>query len=141
MFLPLVPRYTIWLVQSLFVNQENLSLLVYYMHPKIQIPPSNFHKKLKKLLLVSVQLFVVLHAQIFCAKKRKKCLTFLNHGDIIDNVETRVCWNRQTGTFEGRVSSTYEFKSRHSHQKPSTNWSMVFLFFLYFLIWSSNQTA
>ncbi len=27
----------------------------------------------------------------------------------------RVCWNRQTGTFEGRVSLTYEFKSRHSH--------------------------
>ena len=27
----------------------------------------------------------------------------------------RVCWNRQTGTFEGRVSMTYEFKSRHSH--------------------------
>ena len=29
----------------------------------------------------------------------------------------RVCWNRQTGTFEGRVSTTYGFKSRHSHQK------------------------
>ena len=28
----------------------------------------------------------------------------------------RVCWNRQTGTFEGRVSTTYGFKSRHSHQ-------------------------
>ena len=28
----------------------------------------------------------------------------------------RVCWNRQTGTFEGRVSLTYGFKSRHSHQ-------------------------
>ena len=27
----------------------------------------------------------------------------------------RVCWNRQTGTFEGRVSLTYGFKSRHSH--------------------------
>ena len=76
MFLPLVPRYTIWLVQNLFFYQENLFLLVYYMHPKIQIPPSNFHKKLKKLLLVSVQLFVVLHAQIFCAKKRKKMLDF-----------------------------------------------------------------
>ena len=34
----------------------------------------------------------------------------------------RVCWNRQTGTFEGRVSMTYEFKSRHSHQpKDLTN--------------------
>ncbi len=40
----------------------------------------------------------------------------------------RVCWNRQTGTFEGRVSSTYEFKSRHSHQKPSTDRSVAFLF-------------
>ena len=29
----------------------------------------------------------------------------------------RVCWNRQTGTFEGRVSKTYGFKSRHSHQQ------------------------
>ena len=29
--------------------------------------------------------------------------------------DLRVCWNRQTGTFEGRVSLTYGFKSRHSH--------------------------
>ena len=28
----------------------------------------------------------------------------------------RQCWNRQTGTFEGRVSLAYGFKSRHSHQ-------------------------
>ncbi len=28
----------------------------------------------------------------------------------------RVCWNRQTGTFEGRVSLAYGFKSHHSHQ-------------------------
>ena len=28
----------------------------------------------------------------------------------------RVCWNRQTGTFEVRVSKTCGFKSRHSHQ-------------------------
>lgn len=28
----------------------------------------------------------------------------------------RVCWNRQTGTFEGRVSLTYGFKSHYSHQ-------------------------
>ena len=27
----------------------------------------------------------------------------------------RVCWNWQTGTFEGRVSLAYGFKSRHSH--------------------------
>ena len=29
--------------------------------------------------------------------------------------DKRVCWNWQTGTFEGRVSMTYGFKSRHSH--------------------------
>ena len=28
----------------------------------------------------------------------------------------RQCWNRQTGTFEGRVSLTYGFKSRLPHQ-------------------------
>ena len=28
----------------------------------------------------------------------------------------RECWNWQTGTFEGRVSMTYEFKSRLAHQ-------------------------
>ena len=33
----------------------------------------------------------------------------------------RVCWNRQTGTFEGRVSLTYGFESRHSHQKDRTS--------------------
>ena len=33
-----------------------------------------------------------------------------------NNGYMRVCWNRQTGTFEGRVSLTYGFKSRHSHQ-------------------------
>ena len=27
----------------------------------------------------------------------------------------RQCWNRQTGTFEGRVSLTYGFKSRSVH--------------------------
>ena len=31
----------------------------------------------------------------------------------------RVCWNRQTGTFEGRVSLTDGFKSRHSHQSKN----------------------
>ena len=39
----------------------------------------------------------------------------------------RVCWNRQTGTFEGRVSSTYGFKSHHSHQKKE-NTLCVFFF-------------
>ena len=29
----------------------------------------------------------------------------------------RQCWNRQTGTFEGRVSLTYGFKSRLPHQE------------------------
>ena len=28
----------------------------------------------------------------------------------------RECWNWQTGTFEGRVSTTYGFKSRLAHQ-------------------------
>ena len=32
----------------------------------------------------------------------------------------RVCWNWQTGTFEGRVSTTYGFKSRHSHQETQS---------------------
>ena len=27
----------------------------------------------------------------------------------------RMCWNWQTGTFEGRVFLTYGFKSHHSH--------------------------
>ena len=30
-----------------------------------------------------------------------------------------MCWNRQTGTFEGRVSLTYGFKSHYSHQIKS----------------------
>ena len=42
----------------------------------------------------------------------------------------RVCWNRQTGTFEGRVSLTYGFKSRHSHhnrkeQKSTDNIAFI----------------
>ena len=46
----------------------------------------------------------------------KKLLTFLSEFDIILKYSMRVCWNRQTGTFEGRVSLAYGFKSRHSHQ-------------------------
>ena len=45
----------------------------------------------------------------------------------------RVCWNRQTGTFEGRVSMTYEFKSRHSHQRdagPIRLWVRRYFFLL-----------
>ena len=34
----------------------------------------------------------------------------------------RVCWNRQTGTFEGRVSLTYGFKSHYSHQNTVRKW-------------------
>ena len=34
---------------------------------------------------------------------------------IIIHVE-RECWNRQTGTFEVRVSTTYGFKSHLAHQ-------------------------
>ena len=45
----------------------------------------------------------------------------------------RVCWNRQTGTFEGRVSKTYGFKSRHSHQNfgfPLLREPGIFLLFV-----------
>ncbi len=51
------------------------------------------------------------------------------------NNKLRVCWNRQTGTFEGRVSMTYEFKSRHSHQSTPSSKSSVFLFYMiYFML-------
>ena len=36
--------------------------------------------------------------------------------DILIHVETRACWNWQTGTFEGRVFMTCGFKSHCSHQ-------------------------
>ena len=39
----------------------------------------------------------------------------------------RECWNRQTGTFEVRVSSTYGFKSHFAHQKESSIFSIPFL--------------
>ena len=38
----------------------------------------------------------------------------------------RACWNWQTGTFEGRVSLTYGFKSRRSHLKHSEIFRMLF---------------
>ena len=58
-------------------------------------------------------------------KKLKYLLTTTAPCAIITLVESRdsqlrVCWNRQTGTFEGRVSLTYGFKSRHSHQKDKS---------------------
>ena len=46
-------------------------------------------------------------------------LTFAKNNAIIRLFDMRVCWNRQTGTFEGRVSLTYGFKSRHSHQSKN----------------------
>ena len=63
-------------------------------------PPKNgrfrdFFKKIKKIL--------------------KKHLTSVSQCDIILSVK-RQCWNRQTGTFEGRVSLTYGFKSHLPHQ-------------------------
>ena len=51
----------------------------------------------------------------------------------------RVCWNRQTGTFEGRVSMTYEFKSRHSHQNQKSVLARgrIFDFVLFIIQYSS----
>ena len=46
----------------------------------------------------------------------------------------RVCWNRQTGTFEGRVSTTYGFKSHHSHQKELTERLVLFFFYTYLFL-------
>ncbi len=40
----------------------------------------------------------------------------------------RQCWNRQTGTFEGRVSSTYGFKSHLPHQTKKDTIRYPFLF-------------
>ncbi len=44
----------------------------------------------------------------------------------------RVCWNRQTGTFEGRVSLTYGFKSHYSHQSSELKRLAAFLFIAVF---------
>ena len=38
----------------------------------------------------------------------------------------RECWNRQTGTFEVRVSLTCGFKSHLSHQTPFRFWAVFF---------------
>ena len=47
----------------------------------------------------------------------------------------RECWNWQTGTFEGRVSMTYEFKSRLAHQiwNPETRMDGGFWGFFFYL--------
>ena len=37
----------------------------------------------------------------------------------------RQCWNWQTGTFEGRVSLTYGFKSRLPHHIGDTKWILT----------------
>ena len=47
--------------------------------------------------------------------------------------DMRKCWNRQTGTFEVRVSMTCGFKSHLPHQEKSTLWG-AFLFFYVILI-------
>ena len=41
-----------------------------------------------------------------------------------------MCWNWQTGTFEGRVFMTYGFKSRHSHHKNKGHLFDVLYFFI-----------
>ena len=54
----------------------------------------------------------------FLKKSQKNLKKHLTSGfccGIILSVE-RQCWNRQTGTFEGRVSLTYGFKSHLPHQ-------------------------
>lgn len=40
----------------------------------------------------------------------------------------RKCWNRQTGTFEVRVSMTCGFKSHLPHQKEKDAFGRLFLF-------------
>ena len=53
----------------------------------------------------------------------------------------RVCWNRQTGTFEGRVSMTYEFKSRHSHQSRASTRRRVVEVLLFYSFFSRVEAA
>ena len=36
----------------------------------------------------------------------------------------RQCWNRQTGTFEGRVSKTYGFKSHLPHHQKDQDFCL-----------------
>ena len=50
----------------------------------------------------------------------------------------RVCWNRQTGTFEGRVSLTYGFKSRLPHQWENPYKQSVYTGFSYALKLENN---
>ena len=44
----------------------------------------------------------------------------------------RQCWNWQTGTFEGRVSLTYGFKSHLPHQSRTSTRKPRSSFFLYY---------
>ena len=54
----------------------------------------------------------------------------------------RVCWNRQTGTFEVRVSMTCGFKSHRSHHQTESGrnlrsgLSFLFCFLLAFMVTS-----
>ena len=53
----------------------------------------------------------------------------------------RWCWNRQTGTFEGRVSLTYGFKSHSPHQimRDYSEMSSLFIFIFFVSILISNE--
>ena len=52
----------------------------------------------------------------------------------------RVCWNRQTGTFEGRVSLTYGFKSHYSHQGSEPKGLLLFCLLRYSLAMPCSYT-
>ncbi len=68
----------------------------------------------------------------FFSKNQKNCLDICAKRyyniHVVDETtrHMRVCWNRQTGTFEGRVSMTYGFKSHHSHQRTLATASVLF---------------
>ena len=64
-------------------------------------------------------------------KIRKKHLTLWFNVDIITLAfeNARQCWNRQTGTFEGRVSLTYGFKSRLPHQIEQISYEVCSIFY------------
>ena len=67
-------------------------------------------------------------------------LTFEKNNAIIRLFDMRVCWNRQTGTFEGRVSLTYGFKSRHSHQSKNPVDLVGRVFVLYYSFFSFKSS-
>ena len=67
-----------------------------------------------------------------CKKSKKvldkyKSLCYNIKADWLNRSENmRECWNRQTGTFEVRVSLTCGFKSHLSHQTPFRFWAVFF---------------